>query len=429
MTTLAQRTHPLMPTELYRREFGINPWHFWQLANDTVPVTADCNALMYQYSWIQADKLGRAELMEAIVNAEQRLIDWLGFSPVPQYYSDVVPWPHYENIGVYRNPNVGVGYHWLRVKASWGYVQACGVESLVQINDTAAVAYSDPNGDGLNERFTITQPTVVTDPSQIAVYFSTADRVAEAFADNRIEPITVKITGGNAIITGNSWLLVKPALYEQYSPLPLDPGVAGNFVSTVAVWQRSTYTAGTTLNDAQCVLRYETHPCPWFCIGPCAGCDPTLGSTDPATTGYAVGRVGIHDPRLGTLIPASAVFDPTTGTWSTSCLNTCSYEPDSVQLNYLAGIPYDNGMIPRKWATIIARFAAAELGRPIIACQDANREIYRWQFDLARSAGSNDEMYGLISRADLDNPFGTRRGHIYAWREVNQLALRRGVNV
>jgi hypothetical protein len=28
-----------------------------------------------------------------------------------------------------------------------------------------------------------------------------------------------------------------------------------------------------------------------------------------------------------------------------------------------------------------------------------------------------------VSSADLDNPFGTRRGHVYAWREVRALRL------
>lgn len=430
MTLIAQATHPLMPIDIYRREFGINPWHFWQLASNQVPITAACNALLYQYSWMNADAIGRAELAEAVTNAEQRLIDWLGFSPVPHYVTETVPWAKYDKVGVMRYPYIGTRYSWLPVRAHEGFVQACGVESLIQITDTAAVVYSDPNGDGLKEKFTITQATTVTDPSLIAVYFSIADRVAPTMADNRVEPVNVQISGGNAIITGPAWLLVKPALYESYTVQPIDAANSANYVSTVAVWQRSTYTNGQTFNDAQCVLQYETHPCPWFCLGQCNGCSsPTGGSTDVATVGYAVGRVGIRDSRRGLLTPAQEVYDPTTGTWSTSCLYTCAWEPDRVKLNYLAGLPLDGGQIQRKWATIVARFAAAEMGRPICACQEANREVYRWQFDMARTSGSNDEGYGLISRADLENPFGTRRGHIYAWREVQQLALRVGTIV
>ncbi len=70
--------------------------------------------------------------------------------------------------------------------------------------------------------------------------------------------------------------------------------------------------------------------------------------------------------------------------------------------------------------TVVARLAAAELARPICGCEDASRELFRWQFDLARSSGSGDEQYGAVSAADLDNPLGTRRGHVAAWRFIRQ---------
>jgi hypothetical protein len=74
----------------------------------------------------------------------------------------------------------------------------------------------------------------------------------------------------------------------------------------------------------------------------------------------------------------------------------------------------------KRYQVVVARMAAAELARPICACDVANRELYRWQFDLARTSGANDEGYGAVSATDLDNPFGTRRGHVYAWRFVKE---------
>ena len=56
----------------------------------------------------------------------------------------------------------------------------------------------------------------------------------------------------------------------------------------------------------------------------------------------------------------------------------------------------------------------------------ANREVARWQFDLARSSGADDEAY-VTSPSDLENPFGTRRGHVDAWRTVRSLRLARGL--
>ena len=79
----------------------------------------------------------------------------------------------------------------------------------------------------------------------------------------------------------------------------------------------------------------------------------------------------------------------------------------------------------RKFQTITARLAAAELGRPLCACEPANKELARWQFDMARTAGNNDERFA-ISAEDLNNPFGTRRGQAWAWKAVKNLRLTPG---
>lgn len=74
-------------------------------------------------------------------------------------------------------------------------------------------------------------------------------------------------------------------------------------------------------------------------------------------------------------------------------------------------------------ARITAHLAAAEMTRPICACDSrntGNRELHHWQFDLARTAGVGDEQYGAISANDLDNPIGTRRGHVEAWQYIQR---------
>ena len=92
-------------------------------------------------------------------------------------------------------------------------------------------------------------------------------------------------------------------------------------------------------------------------------------------------------------------------------------------VRYYAGYPLTpQGQIDQLMVQLVSRMAAAEMGRPVCACQEANREVYRWQTDLARNSGANDEQYA-IAQDDLLNPFGTRRGHIWAWRTVKRLAL------
>jgi hypothetical protein len=76
----------------------------------------------------------------------------------------------------------------------------------------------------------------------------------------------------------------------------------------------------------------------------------------------------------------------------------------------------------RQWQTLIARWACAELASRICACDEANKELHQWQFDLSLVDGKNDEKYQMSSR-DLDNPFGTRRGQVYAWKFLQRLRL------
>jgi hypothetical protein len=126
--------------------------------------------------------------------------------------------------------------------------------------------------------------------------------------------------------------------------------------------------------------------------------------------------VGIRDARHGLLTPAEAAYDSTTQTWSSLDWSVCA-EPDRVSLRYLAGWPLgSDGQMQEPYRTIVARLAAAELSRPVCGCDAANRELYHWQFDISQTA-RGDELFG-ISQENLNNPIGTRRGHIQAWKFI-----------
>jgi len=126
--------------------------------------------------------------------------------------------------------------------------------------------------------------------------------------------------------------------------------------------------------------------------------------------------VGIRDARHGLLTPAEAAYDSTTLTWAALDWSVCA-EPDRVSLRYLAGWPLgSDGQMQEPYRTIVARLAAAELSRPVCGCDAANRELYHWQFDISQTA-RGDELFG-ISQENLNNPIGTRRGHIQAWKFI-----------
>lgn len=420
----------LLPLETFRRLFGLDPLHFWGWGGATWPVTSPCAPILGQYSWQSADFAARSEVAEAIQTAEQRLADHLGYDVAPVYRSETRPF----------SPSSDGWGRWWSVPLSSGYIQAAGVEARTLIA-TANAVYSDADGDGVTDTFTATAPTTVTDAGEIAVYVSAADRFdgagfsADVGEHWRIAPVTARISGGVVTVTGPSWLCARPVLYEGFATTStgLEPATVGNYVRTVDLYRRYTDENGTTATTSQAMIVWETRPCHgWHCC--CGGCGNVSSAFsgspfDPAATAVAVARVALRDAEHGVVGLAEAAYNAATGVWSAYNWSLCDV-PDRATVRTLAGYPLgaDHQMDPF-WQLVVARLAAAELARPLAACGEtgtANRELGRWQFDLARSSGANDEAYGAVSASDLDNPLGTRRGHVQAWRIIKQRQQLRG---
>lgn len=422
---------PLLPLDTWRKILGYNPYHFFGLANTSVPVTSACNGIVTQYAWQAANQAGRDDILNAIQKAEDMLRDWLGYSVAPRYTEATVSWPRYQDHNTWRGGYGGADGRYAGVRLPEGKIRSLGIESRTLLA-TVAVVYSDENGDGVTDTFTLTTPAAgVSLTSEVAVYFQSSDRMdGEAVSDKyRVLPVTVSISGGNIIVKGRSYLLVRPLIYEGVDDKlqginPDSTGLADNlFAQSLEVYQRKTNGDGQALDTAQATLLWETVPCDgWWCWGVNATFSPTDSRFDPGAVGLAIARVGIRDAELGWVLPAQAIYNSTSGLWHASGWELMWREPDRVIVRYLAGEALQaDGQMQSRWQTIVARLAAAELGGRICACDEANAELHQWQFDLSRAAGANDEQYS-ISPADLDNPFGTRRGQAWAWKQVKKLA-------
>lgn len=409
-----------LPLETFRRVMGLNPLHFWGLANSAVPVTDACAPVLYQYSWQQADQVGRDEISRAIQQAESVLGTYLGYDVAPTWKTKTLPYPHHYDTLLSRYVPVDAASRFVSVNLDDGYVNAVGVETLTLIQANVAVVLSDKDGDGINDTFTVGPvATSVTDSSEIVLSFSSTERYDSQPFDGenyKIDALKATISGGTVTITGPAWVLVKPVLYQGFATDAIDPSVSGNFAATVDIYRHWTDPTGTSTSTSQAVLIWNTIPC--SCWG--FGAPPVnVNSQDPAGRAYSVARCGIRDSRNGVVLPAEAVYDTSTAQWYATWPSVCR-NPDSVLIRYNAGLPLVNGQIDMRWQVVIARLAAAELARPICACdsQQTRAEIHRWQYDLARTSGAADEIYGAISPGDLDNPLGTRRGHVQAWRAI-----------
>lgn len=419
---------PILPLETFRKILGYNPYFFWGLGNsDELKPTSDCNTPVKQYAWQNADAVGRNEVANAIESAEERLREYLGYSIAPHYVVETLPWPKYHDVAAWRRGNAADSSgRWIGVQASEGYIQAVGVESLTLLGNTP-VTLSDTNSDGVLDTFSLAFATAETDPTKLAIYFSAGDRLnADPVSEKyRIKPVYITIAAGIATVRGASWLIVRPTLYEGVTPHAfLDVDDLTVYATQLEAYTRKTDPDGEAVDNCQATLLWETLPChSWFCC--CSACSglsysPSNSSQDPAAIGKAVARAGIRDEKSGIIAPASSVRNSSTGIWSAVDWGMFR-EPDRVIVRYLAGWPLQgNGEVDSKWQTIVARLAAAELGRRIAACDEANQELYHWQFDMSRAAGANSEQYS-ISQADLDNPLGTRRGQVWAWKEIRNL--------
>lgn len=409
-----------MPLETLRRFLQHNPYHFWGMQNPKVPVSSQCNTIVPEYGYQMGYGVGRDEMRRTIAYAEEKLATYLGYDVAPRYRSDILDWPLSGN-GQYRHTANSLG-RYLSVTTPRGYVQAVGVEARTLIQTNAPVTLSKTISP--KDSFTVTVATTITDSQSIAVYFSAADRYDGSGIGPRwrIQPVDVSISGGVATITGAAWLLVKPSLFQSFAFTSVDPDTDTNFAATVDVVSITTNPDGQTVDDSQATFIWETTPWPGFCTV----CTNTPSSTDPAAVGKAIARVGIRDAQMGILSAAPAVYASSQAQWQGTGFAGCT-DPDRIEVRYLAGLPLVHGQMHSFWSDIVCLLTLAELPGPICACKEANQRISHWQQDLARSSGV--EQFAYISSADLANPLGTRRGHIEAWKKINELQLVQGIAV
>jgi hypothetical protein len=423
---------PLLPLDSWRQALGLHPWHFWGLAdsgpNAKVPIISKCSGLVFEYSWQGSDAAGRDDIRRAIERAEQNLFSYLQYRVAPQYVeTEPLVWPRFNDASQIRYADIDATGRRVAMMAPEFYIQAMGIEQLTLVGQATVgggtLVYSDVFGTGFADTFTITLPTTVTDPDEIAVYFASADRFDSTATQDRwrIEPLDITISGGNVTITGRRWLVVKPLLYQKPNLTAIDPTNAANFATALDVYQRTTNGNGNSVTTAQATLVFESSDCGGWGAGFCAG---VTGSTDPGTVGEVIARAGIRNKVLGLITPAAAVYNSSTGLWSTAGCGSCYAEPDRVKLRYLAGYPLENGRMAPIWQETVTMLAAAELKRRICACRETNERLHDLQLDMALQS-TQTERYQR-SQKDLDNPFGTRLGHIQAWKKASDKILRRG---
>ena len=375
----------------------MHPLHFNQVYLEDLAPANTCASPVLQHSWQEADRVGREEIAQAIQDAESLLSDYLGYKLLPTWEVD--------ELFRYRRRDFDRGQIQITVTDKKHFISG-GIEAKTAIQVSAAITYSDSDGDGYDETATIIVATTVTDVEEIALYYP-----GELGADEwEIRPITVTISGGNATITCRREQLVDPDLMESYSAEGVDGLIDANFLATVDVYRH--------WNDPQKQVQFiwERYP---------NNCDCGLNSCPMCNFSTQYGCLVARDPKLGILLAHPANWDSTDEEFDNTSFSVGRH-PDRCRIWYRAG--YRNMKFAKPhlqmdvaFERAVAYLALSQLDRPLCACNSLLNFTRQWASDLsiniATEHGSTSYQF---SDKVLDNPLGTTKGAIYAWNVVSK---------
>ncbi len=388
-------TETLLPLDTWAKIMQISPYEFNQIGvGFPKPNAQQCNHVFFQFSW-QQDFLSREEVAQTLEMAEHMVASELGYWPAPKYILDeTLNYPRPPARDLYGGAMTN-RYQLKSVQLGWKKIQGGGVLARTDINLAAAVTYTDEDGDTVLDTFTLTEPTTVTDPNELALYFTSADRNGDDIAETwRVRPIKVSIAAGVATIKGHAALLIEPDLTLKSNAEVLNVTVTTNYVTTLElhrVYRDDTVdtAAGTS---KQGYAMWESGPCDE---------PPCSMITGPLCIGERNSQIGF----------VRVDYTPS---------DTCKgYAPDRLSVSYLAGEPLVNGNMAPAMADIVAHLATALLPVEKCGCERSNRIIAYWrEVGPAPGEGLRERLTGLGSS---DNPFGPQRGALYAWNKVKRL--------
>jgi hypothetical protein len=421
----------------WARYIGVHPLHF----NGVKQPSEDpgrspiCNRPWFQYPWQDVDKIGREDIATAIAEAEAQVEEMLGYHLMPTWdYDEWRPTARYNRPElVVLNTEDVRGYARI-ITLNNAYFISGGIEATTLLG-VSAVVYTDTDADNYKETATVTLgPTAsVSDPSEIEIHLPSTAMQGLYDEKNRIRPITVhKVDNGNGTytftITCRREQLVLTKFLEQLPPLTaVDGGDDANFAATVDVWRH--YNDPST----QATMLWENTQVCATCSG--TGCPSCVYASQTACL------IARGDPKMSVVAYTPVTWDAATSSFLSASMPV-GRDADVIRAFYRSGWAnlrasmstryadkYSNQVMDPHWARVIAQFAAAKLDRPVCDCGYAAAQLAMWNADLAYAGGAEQLSLYNLSQVDLDNPFGTKRGAVMAWKAIQSPAVGRAVLV
>lgn len=388
----------LLSLERFAQIINYSPMlmHGVYVVQDELQPDSSCSDPVLQYTWQPrgGGRPGRAEIIQAIAQAEDSIYRALSFSAAPRWFVDDVILSGRSSRG-------------LAVRASNFHFIEPGVETYEFI-DNPDIVWTDVDGDGYAELGSV-QVTVAgtTTEDEICAFYPGmgTDHAWE------VRPLRVSIDRniGMATILFFRHLCVLPELQEQLGATGVDGIPAGNFLESLNIYRRySDASAGVLLS----------WPCGTGGCGVCTACTQT-------TTTACISAI---DQRNSLLVVQPATWNVDTSVWDTNWPFWSAY-PVRARLSYRAG--YRDMKMSRPLSEMsheleraVAYLALSYLDRDWLTCEQVRNLQAHWRFDLAKSESTSAQS----SSFKLDNnllrcPFGTTRAALYAWRVVQPLRV------
>ncbi len=405
-------TPTLLALDRWAEILGINPAHFNEAVGvDIMPQTSACKDVYWQHAWQAAGQVSREEIAREISIAEREIAEAINFWPAPVWHEGVMVRYTHPHRREYAGTGLNIQYKYKDVQLPYGKFINGGRRAVESVGLAEVVVYSDEDGDGYDETATITVATALTQACDVKVY--TEGKNGDPSWE--IRPARSKtISGGNFVAVYWAWQMINPDLWETL-PVQVQPEAEdlddAIYVATVDIYREYNDTA-----RAQCVFFWERDPGCTTCGG--VGC---LACQQVAQQGC----LHMRDRDQGLAVPVPGTYDATAAGWQEAEL-ICARDPDQLKVWYYSGEISNRYMqgfecdpLSDIWASTITELSTARLSRPLCSCNNVTRLAHFFQADLAQASPDGDSF--TLGNDDLDNPFGTRRGEVRAWRRCSRL--------
>jgi hypothetical protein len=412
------RTH--LSLSRYARIVGVvSPPHFFGSYSQTrFPLKGQCDMVVPRHGWQLSEVVSREEILEQIYIAEQEIAEFLGYDVAPTFVTNE---PHsypkpYDPL-LHSSGGLNTAAFDKSIEAKKAFVIEPGQRAVSLIGTAtttgSSLEYTDEDGDGTIETAIVTMPTTETEACELRVFVPSMGGADEWEIRH---PRRKTISGGNVVFEFDVWLFINPDLDARYPDIDdyraLDYTDTTNLLDSVDIYR---VYVDNTAESAR--FYWESDP---NCVTP--------GSVVDAGSLITQGGVAIlRDVQSGLLVPRAASYDASLSAWTGDTWSG-NRDPDIVRVSYYAGDvaqAYLGGgsCDPLKdiYAKAIAYMATARLHRSICSCPGIVQFFESLQVDMASSTTNQNFAVGF---RDLENPFGTRRGEIMAWRLIGKLSLR-----